>query len=296
MWVSATAGSDANPCTRAEPCRDLSTAVNAVVEDGEVVILDSGVYDAVEITKSVQVVAPEGVHAVIAPAAGIPVPESATGATAAVLINAPDATVILRNLTVNREGAIHIGIRVSSVRTLQIENCVVNAFNGPGLEYGGIFFEASGRLSVRDTTLRSNSRGIVVTAPSGGTAHASIDGCRLDGNTFGVVAFGGARTTVSNTVAANGSATGFAVSAAPGTTSHFSCDHCTASNLTMGFVAGEGAGAVMRVSNSVATNNSYGFYKSGLYSTFKSLAGTNMVEGNQTNRFGQIITFSPDAP
>jgi hypothetical protein len=60
VWVSAATGSDTNPCTRAAPCRDLSSAVGAVAEDGEVVILDSGGYDAVEITKSVQIVAPEG--------------------------------------------------------------------------------------------------------------------------------------------------------------------------------------------------------------------------------------------
>ena len=66
-WVSAAAGTSTNPCTRDAPCRELSSAVAAVAEGGEVLILDSGSYDAVEITKSVQIVAPEGVHAVVAP-------------------------------------------------------------------------------------------------------------------------------------------------------------------------------------------------------------------------------------
>jgi hypothetical protein len=45
----------------------------------------------------------------------------------------------------------------------------------------------------------------------------------------------------------------------------------------------------------VATNNHYGFFNRGV-GKFKSLAGTNMVDGNEANRSGQITTFSPDAP
>ena len=49
----------------------------------------------------------------------------------------------------------------------------------------------------------------------------------------------------------------------------------------------------MRVAHSVATNNDVGFI-SNPGGTFKSLLGTNMVDGNGTNKSGQIITLNPD--
>jgi len=294
VWVSAATGSDSNPCTRAEPCRDLASAVFAVAVDGEVVILDSGGYDAVEITKSVQIVAPEGVHAVIAPATGITVPGDANGSMTAVLVNAPNATVILRNLTINRHQTISNAIRAIAVGTLHVENCVLNGLSNLNSSDSGITFAANGRLTVRDTTARNNGTGILVFAPSGGTAHASIDRSRLDGNQTGVIASSNSRVMVSNTLAANGGNVGFLANAHPSEPSELNCDNCVASNFYAGFARGSGAGAVMRVARSVATNNNYGFQNSGA-GKFKSLAGTNMVDGNVINRSGTITTFSPDA-
>ncbi|MET0650501.1 MAG: right-handed parallel beta-helix repeat-containing protein [Pyrinomonadaceae bacterium] len=296
VWVSAATGSDTNPCTRAAPCRDLSSAVSAVADDGEVVILDSGGYDAVEITKSVQIIAPEGVHAVIAPTEGITVPGGLNGDTTAVLVNAPDATVVLRNLTVNKHQAVDSAIRATAVGTLHIEGCILNGIDNIDTGHAAIYFGASGRLMVRDTTARNNGIGIFVVAPAGGPARASIDRCRLDGNDYGVFVTSNARATVSHTVATDGGIAGFTVSSS-GPAAELSCDNCVASNFASGtgFIRSGGAGAVMRVARSVATNNHYGFFNSGV-GKFKSLAGTNMVDGNETNRAGQITTFSPDAP
>jgi hypothetical protein len=295
VWISAMTGSDTNPCTRNAPCRDLASAVSVVAEDGEVVILDSGGYDAVEITKSVQIVAPEGVHAVIDPTTGIAVPGDANGSMTAVLVNAPNATVILRNLTINRHQTISNAIRAIAVGTLHVENCVLNGINNLNSSDSGISFAANGRLMVRDTTARNNGTGILVFAPSGGIARASIDQSRLDGNQTGVIASSNSRVMVSNTVAANGGNVGFLANAHPSEPSELNCDNCVASNFYAGFSRGSGAGAVMRVARSVATNNNYGFQNSGA-GKFKSLAGTNMVDGNSINRSGTITTFSPDAP
>jgi hypothetical protein len=296
VWVSAATGSDSNPCTRAAPCRDLASAVGAVAEGGEVVIIDSGSYDAFEITKSVQVVAPEGVHAVIAPATGFAVPGDAEGALAAVLVSAPGAKVVLRNLTINGNGTVNRAIRATAVASLSVENCVLNVTNNiedGDTFYIGLTFAASGRLAVRDTTVRNQDTGILVTAPSGGTAYASIDGCRLDGNPTGLFASANSRVVVSNTVAANGNGgSGFLVSTSPnGPTAELSCDNCAASDFNFGFRNNGGAGAVMRVARSVATSNNYGFFNSA-GGSFRSLSGTNLVEGNEMNRFGTIVTIS----
>lgn len=301
VWVSATAGSDANPCTRDAPCRDLAAAVNAVAPEGEVFILDSGSYGGFEVTKSVQVVAPEGVHALIAPTTGFPVMGDAeAGHLAAVLVNAPGATVVLRNLTVNSVGSVTDAIRATAVGTLHIEGCVIGVVNDlPNGNFPdtGISFTAGGRLVVRDTAVRNFGLGISIVGTQSDTAYASVDRCRLDGGTTGIHAYYNVRATVSNTVATDGAGAGFGVYTPPGgPAAELSCDNCVASNRYIGFQSSGGTGAVVRVARSTATNNFYGFYNGGGGSKLKSLAGTNMVDGNKTNRLGTITTFSPDAP
>ena len=300
VWVSATTGSDTNPCTRAEPCRDLASAVNAVAPEGEVVILDSGSYGGFEVTKSLQVVAQEGAHAVVSPMTGIAVPGDTEAHLAAVLVNAPGSTVVLRNLTINSYGSVTDAVRATAVGTLHIENCVFGVVNDmPNGDFSdtGIYFTASGRLVVRDATVRNFGMGISIVGSQGGTAYASIDRCRLDGNVSGIHVYYNARVTVSNTVATDGAGAGFSVyTPVGGPATELNCDNCVASNRYIGFHSSGGPAAVVRVARSVATNNYYGFYNDNSGSKLKSLAGTNMVDGNKTNRLGPITTFSPDAP
>src|SRR5438876_9156935 len=62
-FVSAAIGSDANPCTRALPCRSFAAALPFTDTDGEVIVVDSGGYGPVTITQSVSLIAPDGVYA-----------------------------------------------------------------------------------------------------------------------------------------------------------------------------------------------------------------------------------------
>jgi hypothetical protein len=285
-WVSAT-GSSTNPCTREAPCRDLASAVAAVAEGGEVLILDSGSYDAVEITKSVRIVAPEGVHAVVAPATGAAIPGALNGETAAVLVNAADATVTLRNIRVAQQGSVWGGITALSVGALHVENCSVDGFPQ------GVFMQAKGLLMLRDSAVRNGGTGVYVSGSSSGLARASIDGCRLENNDAGLVVSNYARVTATRTAATgNGgnSDIGFYV-ALPG--AELICDGCVATYNARGFyVLNNG---VLRVARSTATYNNAGFYNDG--GTLRSLAGTNMIDGNKlANRVGPITTFSADAP
>jgi hypothetical protein len=64
-FVSAGSGSDANPCSRALPCRSFGTAIGQTDSGGEVVVLDSGGYGPVTVTQSVAIIAPPGVHAAV---------------------------------------------------------------------------------------------------------------------------------------------------------------------------------------------------------------------------------------
>src|SRR5687767_14591395 len=87
-YLSA-AGSDANPCTLADPCRLLPRALEAVASGGEVWILDSANYNtaAVTVTKSVSILAVPGALGSLVTTFG-PAIESHT----------PDVSLALRNL------------------------------------------------------------------------------------------------------------------------------------------------------------------------------------------------------
>lgn len=62
--VSASFGTDSNTasnCTELAPCRTFQAAVKVTDANGEVIVLDSGEYGPVTITRSVALIAPAGV-------------------------------------------------------------------------------------------------------------------------------------------------------------------------------------------------------------------------------------------
>src|SRR5512141_2377174 len=58
----ASYGNDANPCSRALPCRSFGAAILQVIVGGEVIALDSAAYGPVVITQSVSIIGPAGVY------------------------------------------------------------------------------------------------------------------------------------------------------------------------------------------------------------------------------------------
>lgn len=87
----SSAGSDANPCTRAAPCRLMPAALTAVADGGEIWMLDSANYNTatVSITKSVSVLAEPGAIGSLVATAG-----------PAVAISGPAVKVALTNLVI----------------------------------------------------------------------------------------------------------------------------------------------------------------------------------------------------
>ena len=57
----ASYGIDTHPCSRTQPCRSFGTALAQTNASGEIIVLDSAGYGTVTITKSVSIIAPEGV-------------------------------------------------------------------------------------------------------------------------------------------------------------------------------------------------------------------------------------------
>ena len=56
-------GSDAHPCSLAQPCRSFAAAIANTDPNGEIIVFDSAGYGVVAITKSVTIAAPPGVYA-----------------------------------------------------------------------------------------------------------------------------------------------------------------------------------------------------------------------------------------
>jgi hypothetical protein len=133
-------GNDSNPCSLPSPCRGFQAGINAVAPGGEVVVLDSAGYGPVTITKSVSLIAPNGIYAGITVVAGDGITVDAFG-----------ATVVLRGLSINGQGGDN-GINLMQAARLRVESCVVSSM---GID--GIMHSAPGaELIVLDTIVRDN--------------------------------------------------------------------------------------------------------------------------------------------
>lgn len=268
VFVSARSGNDGNSCNSiTTPCQSFQGAVNQVVAGGTVIVLDTGGYGPVTISKSLTIDANPGIVAFIHPPSGT-----------AVTITAGDSdTVVLRGLSLNvGTGS---GIWAGSVGALYVENCTVTRFDARGLD-----FSAPGKLFVKDSTFSNNgSEGIFVGPFAAGNATASIDHCRLEGN--GLVHVTGALTagnrsavTVRDSVA-SGNFRGFEAGDGAGQTVELNVERCVSAGNVVGLLSANGGSTILRVSDSVITDNTlYGIEAQGSGKVLSRL--NNTVEGN----------------
>jgi len=273
-------GSDSNPCSRTAPCRTFAQALLGTNPGGEVVVLDSGGFGPVSITKSVSITAPPGIYAGISVFSGDGIDINA-GST---------DTVTLRGLTINNQGSTGSGIVFTAGRALHVEGCVVSRFSSGS----GVSFQAGGSatLEVKDSIMTDNWFGIRVAPPVGGQALATIEHTRFERNTSTALgAEPGAYATVRSSVA-SGNGGGFAVFSSGGTPSELNIENCVASNNQTGILCyGLGAAAVVRLSNSTITGNQKGLHAVGVSPMLLS-RGNNTVEGNfLTNWEGSIGSY-----
>jgi parallel beta helix pectate lyase-like protein len=299
-FVSAGSGNDANPCSRALPCRQFAAAIARTSPGGEVIVLDSGGYGIVTINQAISLISPSGVYAGITAFSG-----DAITVNTGVL-----DTVVLRGLSLNGLGGTN-GVHYTAGFVLHVENLVVSRFDERGILFGG-----SGELFVKDTTVRNNfGAGILLDAISG-VARGSMDRCRLERNDSGLVVTNNSRVTIRDSVAALNAQAGMSVQIGPETSAHLTVENCIASYNANGFSA-TGAplsGAILTVSNSSAiANTSAGILASvnstvrasrntvtkngtGLHQIPNGLlesAGNNTVRGNGSETSGTITPFSP---
>jgi len=174
-FVSAATGNDANDCSRGTPCRTFQTAHDKTFDQGEITVLDPGGYGAVTITKSISIIN-DGVGE-----AGVLV----SGGATAVTVNASNANVSLRGLTVQGIGfgggsGIH-QIRSSS---LSISNCLIRNLTGFGIDFEPT---ADARLAVSNTLITDNQNVGIFVLPNGASAvrvdlnHVEVHNSSTDG-------------------------------------------------------------------------------------------------------------------
>jgi hypothetical protein len=276
-FVSARQGRDFYPCTVNLPCRTFAAALLQVPPRGEIIALDAGDYGPVTINKSVTIAGPVGGNA-----------EIRVGSGPAITIEAAASDiVVLRGLTINGSGLrgpLLIpeapGVLFRTGEALHIEDCVINGFFGDGVS-----FNAAGQLFLKDTVVRNCSRSGLSIGTSAGTAAVSIDHCRFEKNDHeGVSAFGAAKVTIRDSVAAGNTDYGFAVLASARGAAEMNLENCVAAGNGIGiFATGgiAGGAAIARVSNSTITGNGAGVRATEGGSILSRL--NNTVEGNESN-------------
>jgi hypothetical protein len=267
-WVSGV-GDDANPCSRTAPCKTFAGAISKTAAGGEIDALDSGGFGGVTITKSITIDGGGNIAGVLV-----------SGTNGIVVSAGASDVVTIRNLAINgiqggATGGLN-GIRFLAGGALHIEKCEIFGFTQHGIDAeptGG------GTMYVIDTVLSNNVGGGILIKPSVylGT---SLDKVRLDGNLYGVRAENNANVTIRDSVAAGNSTHGFhAVSTGAGVL--INVENSTATNNGGGGVTTTGAAAGISISNTTIMSNAQGINTSAGGSVYSF--GNNRIIGNGTD-------------
>jgi hypothetical protein len=262
-------GTDSKNCgSVTKPCASIVHALGLTPMGGSIVAMDSSDYDlaGLTISKAVTVEAAPGVRAAVSSLSGSGITVSA-GAT---------DTVVLRGLTIQSASGSSTAVMAQTVGALHIEDCVIDT---PGI---GIQFSAPGKLFMKDTFVRDcvtavGLGAIALTAPD--RIFASIDHCRIENSTNGLLVSDVVQVSVRNTVISGnglgvnalGSSQGFAI---------VEIDTCLVSNNGTGVAAG--FNSTVRIATSTITGNQTGL-EAGISTAQLLSRGNNTVEDNVTD-------------
>ena len=203
-------GSDVNPCTLQQPCRLLPAALAAMVDGGEIWMLDSANYNTsqVNISKSVTILAVPGALGSVV----------ATGGGNALSINTPGVRVTLRNLViVHLNSSVH-GVSFTQGAELNVVDCDI-----ANMQNTGIHASAPGsKVNVARTNLRGSA---ILGFHAAGTVTASLDSLNIRGNQYGMVIDTGAQVAISNTVSTGNSHSGLFIQVGAGGSARVTVDN-----------------------------------------------------------------------
>jgi hypothetical protein len=267
VFVSAKTGSDLNSCSVGSPCRTLGQALLTAAAGGEIIVLDSGGYGPVTITKAITINVPGGIYAGVSVASG-------DGVT---ITAAAGDTVVLRGLTINGSGGSH-GVNATSGGVVYIESCTISGFSGAGINTA-----TAGALFVSDTRSGTSLYGLEIGA---GTL-AAIDHCLFDNNTFdGLITIDDSHVSIRNSVLSDNK-NGMRTSTS-GPLGDVNVDDCLISNnTTFGISASNN---IVRIAGSTLAGNGQALQQTG--SNAIETYGNNQRRGNTNADTGTITTVA----
>ena len=175
-WVSAF-GDDANPCSRTAPCKTFAGSISKTAEGGEIDVIDPGSYGTVTITKAITI---DGTYGA---GFGAILALGTNGINVNIVSgnHIADAVVTLRHLSINgaNQGISPglVGISVSNVNRLNVEECYISNFNTAGIRFS-LGATNSCQAFIKDTSFNNTTVGISSTS-TGGITVAQVNNCKF---------------------------------------------------------------------------------------------------------------------
>ena len=287
-WVS-NAGSNANPCTLAQPCATFQRAHDQTNPGGEVGVQTPGDYGGgttVLLSKSINIINDGGGEASVLAASGL----------IGININANTGdVVILRGLVVDGQVNGAVGIDIFHASAVHVQNCIIRNFEAASSGLGIVFQPTSNsQLFVSDTLIynnggTANSGGIRISAVGSlGIANVVLDHVHLENNVFGIQIFSGGVSTANpagshvilrDSVVSGNFGNGVHALTAPGKGAAFAVIERTSivNNQQNGILA-DGPGATFLLSDSTVSRNGAGIstVNSGQLLSY----GNNLIDNN----------------
>jgi hypothetical protein len=284
-FVSATLGSDSNPCTRMSPCLTFAAALAQTNAGGEIDVLDPGDFGPVTIAKSVSI---------YGDAAGVAGAIPSPGTSGIVVSAGSSDSINLRGLIfdgVNASGT--SGVVFLSGARLHIENCVFLGFTASGMTFSpGTGSAVTTQLVVQDTTIHNNATGLLIRPTGGIAANAVLRRLHIDNNTGeglrvdGTAASGAINATLADSTASLNAGNGIDAVSGPGNAAVDIMRVVAASNGSAGIQSNQSSGgtASVTVGSSVVYGNNLALAAIGGASLLTY--SNNQVAGNVTNGSG----------
>jgi hypothetical protein len=266
-WVSGN-GNDSDSCSRSSPCRTFDAAIRRTAENGEIDVLDPGSFGPVTITKGIKIDGTSVAGGVLA------------SGTNGIVVNAPaNATVILRNLSINggfTGPTTTRGLRFLTGGTLIVDHCEIYGFTQRNVS---VELSVNGSFFMNDSNVYSGLSNGIVVLPAGGAPiiRVVLNNVNVHDNTnFGVFAGAGSSMMVSNSRITGNGLAGLAADQSTGRTVVDTESTIIYGNGT-GIQAGLGASTVRISNTTISSNTTNGFaFLGGTVISY----GNNHIAGN----------------
>ena len=283
-WVSAQTGNDGNDCSRPTPCKTFNGAFNKTLTNGGINCIDPGPYGPVTITRSIVIDCRFALASVFV--------NGSNGVT----INAPNSTVVLRNIDIDGFAAPgpFAGIKILAASSVHVEDVTIRAMGGSGIEFTPNVAPSSGpsQLTLVRVLSRSNLQHGIQVTPTAGLANVAVSESAFSGNsrTGMRVDDGGYASVTGSTFSSN--ATNGVVAISSSTAARVALDHVTSSlNIGAGLLA-QGPLAAFQLSFVTTSGNAYGLYPPSGGGQYVSYGG-NRTSGNPSGDGSPTSTQSP---